>query len=403
MAILEANGAKCAPILTRKRIRDKVCWSDGAETAWRRSPAWLVLRVGFQRSLQNLLGETVGSLHYKFFMSFVLASISQKICVDSSIPIDRLAFARTKLARRATKVQPQQTSATQQLSETIDSLFLTCEKGLDRTLREASEALTKRWNNIRPRAAKRVALLPRRADLASTTLSLFHSRRYRKTSWTRFLMSKGRPNGRFLIITTAPPIGQCGQRKRRGNFSVSDYLILGEVEAKASTMHPISEIETGGFTLEETCLESMRRLQHYERHTSSAYTSDPEQLSIMLVTILEMWQVLDTIALSLYPLLADYDPGFPSDLCYPLCSPKLADMQRLQNMEEHLKTRHDTATYPSYSVLGTLQRESFAIRHFDQCQDMQMLLADIDLADKMARVRKEKELIEKSSEYEALL
>lgn len=186
-------------------------------------------------------------------------------------------------------------------------------------------------------------------------------------------------------------------------LSVSDYLILGEVEAKASTMHLISEIETGGFTLEETCLELMRRLQHYERHASSAYKSDPEQLSIMLITILEMWQVLDTIALNLYPLLADYDPGFPSDLCYPLCVPKLADMQRLQNIEEYLKTRHDTATYPSYSLLGTLQRESFAIRYFDQCQDMQMLLADIDLADKMARVRKEKELIEKSSEYEALL
>lgn len=221
MAILEANGAKCAPILTRKRIRDEVCWSDGAETPWRRSPAWLVLRVGFQRSLHNLLGETLGSLHYKFFMSFVLASISQEFCVDSSIPIDRLAFARTKLARRVAKIQRQKTSATQQLSEAIDSLLLSFEKGFNRTLREANEVLTKRWNNIRARATKRVALFQRRADPASTTLSLFHSRHYLQNTQTRLLMSKGRPNGRFLIITTAPPISQCGQRKRRRNFSLS--------------------------------------------------------------------------------------------------------------------------------------------------------------------------------------
>lgn len=48
MALLEANGRKEQPIMTRKRIRDEVCWSDGSENPWRRSTTWLVLRVGLQ-------------------------------------------------------------------------------------------------------------------------------------------------------------------------------------------------------------------------------------------------------------------------------------------------------------------------------------------------------------------
>ena len=49
MAILEANGYRHNAQLTRKRVHDEVCWGDGAEIPWRRSAAWLVLRVGLQR------------------------------------------------------------------------------------------------------------------------------------------------------------------------------------------------------------------------------------------------------------------------------------------------------------------------------------------------------------------
>jgi len=49
MALLEANGHKQNAKLTQKRIHDEVCWGDGAENPWRRSAAWLVLRVSLQR------------------------------------------------------------------------------------------------------------------------------------------------------------------------------------------------------------------------------------------------------------------------------------------------------------------------------------------------------------------
>lgn len=63
MAILEANGHKQNAKLTRKRVHDEVCWGDGAENPWRRSAAWLVLRVGMQRWV-CILSQRLGLAHH---------------------------------------------------------------------------------------------------------------------------------------------------------------------------------------------------------------------------------------------------------------------------------------------------------------------------------------------------
>lgn len=45
MALLEANGRRIFPTKLRKHVRDDVCWND-SEKPWKRSPLWLVIRVG---------------------------------------------------------------------------------------------------------------------------------------------------------------------------------------------------------------------------------------------------------------------------------------------------------------------------------------------------------------------
>lgn len=45
MALLEANGRQIFPTKLRKRVRDDVCWNE-SEKPWKRSPLWLVIRVG---------------------------------------------------------------------------------------------------------------------------------------------------------------------------------------------------------------------------------------------------------------------------------------------------------------------------------------------------------------------
>ena len=65
-----------------------------------------------------------------------------------------------------------------------------------------------------------------------------------------------------------------------------------------------------------------KKLNDYLNAVGSAYDQDPEQKSILLLTAMEIWMSLDQCATKLFPLLIEYDSGFPPDLlvCY---SPEL--------------------------------------------------------------------------------
>jgi len=103
MTLLEANGQHISPTLLRKRVRDDVCWADGAEKPWRRCPLWLVLRVALQRHLCSLFGGEKGHIHYKFLICLVLASLLDD-SVEHLSP-DLLHVLKAKLCRRLVKLE----------------------------------------------------------------------------------------------------------------------------------------------------------------------------------------------------------------------------------------------------------------------------------------------------------
>ena len=404
MTILVANGRKHTATLTRKRVRDDVCWSDGAENPWRRSPTWLVLRVGIQRSLCFLMGGNLGVLRYKFFMIYVLSSLSKRICAESSFLPDRLAYARTKLARRVAKLQQQKHMSTPQVAKAIDYLFSTYGVGFSKVLRTLNDRLDQDWSLVRSRATKRILPLPRRADTDSTVLSLSHSRAVLQRILGEALFARPPADihlgERYRKTTQYSTWADMGTRD---SISVSDYLFLAESERtiKSDVRKPFGR---GANTdLDRYCVELKSTMQQYQRLASSAYKFDLERLSFMLVTLLEMWQAIDSIALMLYPLLANYEPAFPRDILHPLQIAQLSDLQRVQDIEHYLEDRRSFAK-PSYpSVFREVSPESFAVRYFDQSQEMQQLAATIYAAEERAKAEKEKEWAQKSSEYEAIM
>lgn len=402
MSFLEANGHRHTPKLTRKRVRDEVCWSDGAENPWRRSAAWLVLRISLQRSLSFLLGGTLGTLQYKFFMCFFIASICKNICVAKSYPGDRLAFARTKLARRAAKLEHGKALVIPKLARATESLFERYGKEFSNAVELINSQLDQAWNLIRARTTRLVEPLPKRADQYSTVLSLSHSRTMLQRILTEALYSNPRKQTRL-----DPSFRHVRQyRIETGHHetsSVSDYLTLADVEAelKLSTISYVdSELPEHP---DETCLELMNELQGYQAAALPAYKANPEQMSSMLLTIMELWQALDSLTLRLFPLLGDYDTGFPRDLLYPLHAPSLEDMHRFQKVEDYIETRRNMASSSMPSIFGIILPKSFAVRHFDRCREMQNLLEEIGLADETARLHKEEELKAKGNEYEDVM
>ena len=404
MALLEANGEKYTATRTRKRIHDDVCWGDGAENPWRRSSTWLVLRVGIQRSLCFLLGGHTGLLHYKFFISFVHSSISKEVCVKDLFPPDRIAFARTKLARRVAKLQRQMNTTTPQLVKTIESLFSKFGREFTNTLKTLNDRLSQDWNQVRYRATKQISPLPGRADPSNTVLSLYHSRAMLQRICGEAMF--GRPPIDVHLEEQYRKVFQFStwaSREPHDNFSTSDYLCLADLEKtlKSDVKKPFEHV--GNMELIHSCVDLRQKMQGYQQFASSAYKSDPEQLSLMLITLLEMWQAVDSIALTLYPLLAEYEPDFPQDLLYPLQATQLSDLRRVQDVENYIEHRRSVGNPHYPSVFHDVSPNSFAVRYFDQSQDMQQLAAEISAADERAKTQKKEEWAQKSLEYEAVI
>lgn len=74
----------------------------------------------------------------------------------------------------------------------------------------------------------------------------------------------------------------------------------------------------------------------YHKSTSVRYTGNPEALSVMFLTILELWIASDRSSLAIFPILADYDIGLPDNLFEPILLVSKYQMQRLHAAESLL-------------------------------------------------------------------
>lgn len=404
ITILEVAGRKLTPTLTRKRVRDEVCWADGAENPWRRSPTWLVLRVSIQRILCSLLGAH-GTLHYKFFMCSLMASLCHKFCIPDSFPADRLVFARTKLARRVAKLEALGVSGSPEVSTVIHSLFNHNEKTFMDTLRTLEKILEDGGARMRTSHTKKMYRLPKRAPPESTILSMHHSRATINEILTEIYY--GGPRAQMILPQSQSRAVQystwVNNTKPDDQLSTTDFYCLTDMESQLAEYVKEACQAGDGVDLDHMVTELRRQMAIYQSRACKAYKENAEQLSLMILTLIEVWVGLDSLVVRRYPLLVDYDPGFPSDLLHPLKITKLSDMHRLTDIEGYLEGRRKQAVYPLSNVLGELNKHSFAVRYFDRCEEMQRLSSTIWHANEHAKANKERELIERSSQYEALM
>ncbi|KAK3987321.1 hypothetical protein QBC44DRAFT_400356 [Cladorrhinum sp. PSN332] len=105
----------------------------------------------------------------------------------------------------------------------------------------------------------------------------------------------------------------------------------------------------------------------YHKKASVLYKGVPEALSLMYLTIMEIWVVVDGLACEEVPLVGEYNPGFTPDLFYPLLLPTKPQMERLRRVESYLSGREAAARNGGYlSIYGDFGAPaSFAVRYFD--------------------------------------
>jgi hypothetical protein len=134
-------------------------------------------------------------------------------------------------------------------------------------------------------------------------------------------------------------------------------------------------------------------MSNYHQSASEAYARAPIGMSIMYLTLAELWVACDKSACAIYPMLAEYDPEILIQEFQCLVLPLKSQMKRLHEVESYVRTRQDRAKKGAPSIYRNFGHPlSFAVRYFEQSQEHQGTLAKIETDAKAKRKRKCEEL-----------
>lgn len=390
---LEAYGHRISPQLLRKRVRDDVCWSDGAEVPWRRCASWLVLRVGVARYLCMKHGGEVGRARYKFLMCFFLASLLRDSVEVVSLQV--LHNLRAKLARRLAKLEAERQDCSPAVSAVHGAGFSALGPFFHSSLQMASDHIGSVWSAFREKVQRPIRPLPCRAETSSLELSLPKSGVYLES----ILLDPFPADRRYC-----PPARFDGSAVNQVSRDFAGrYWRLKEIE---------HEIEDGRFLRsvqaledEKACLEILRKIDSYLQTVGLAYESMAEQKSLMILTIMELWMMIDERATGAFDLLLAYHPVFFPEALDVLHLPRYVDMCRLQRIQIYLSDRIQKSGSHAKTIFEDPSRGCFAERYFDErdgCGDLRSLQQHIEEHAERMRKQKERELERLNEEFRDL-
>ncbi|KAI9776497.1 MAG: hypothetical protein M1839_009531 [Geoglossum umbratile] len=386
MSLLAGTGDVVEPSPINKRIRDDVCWDDEL-MPWRRSGLWLVVRVAIQRAMVHDLGSDGGRLKYKNFMIFLLSRIG-RLALDPPLSCDILFAINAKIGRRALKLDSETKAFVRD-----DALEIAT------VLREQVESV---WSAVRSADDRQsVSIISKDEAGDDAALSMHNSRSY----LTRALLDTGRSGGNLTFAPLCPPRMQLSAdelpKSIRFEFAGADsHFALADFERWVE--HHLSTWAMNRQPSVNDCSDIARLIETYSAAATSAYGPIPLQISLMFLVILELWQVLDRMALKLYPLLQDYSPAIPVGFLDPLLLPQHGLMKRLDSIEQYLEMRRVNTQGSNPPMFADPSKNSFAVRYFDQSSGHKLLRQQIEADAEQKRLRKKVEWERISKQHASL-
>jgi hypothetical protein len=359
----------------QKNTREEVLWRD-SKLPWRRSPMWLLIRATLQLVLRRLcVQEGVSDDLYKHFMVYymsVILNISfEKICSEHRY------IMTAKIARRLRKLDLPKSPA----------WFPTVQDALKR----ANGVIRRSWRSIMvennlQHDPLRLANLDFDKDIYCSLPGL--------DQWLERIDRRGlspalaefRPQSKLLQF-------QSTELPSRLDLTDHDYKLVNLAAFEDwvdSHLENWLRIHLGH---EETCQQLGELISHYYGVALPLYSPNPEAVSIMLLTILELWIACDKSAMYIHPMLNDYDSCIPMDMFESLVVPYRSQMIRLARAEEYMYRRQLRIRYCGSGIFQEFGTPScFPVRYFDQSNEHQSLLVAIEEHARCERTAKQAEL-----------
>ncbi|KAF2622185.1 hypothetical protein BU25DRAFT_403259 [Macroventuria anomochaeta] len=320
--IVAALGKTTAVTRITKYTREEVLW-DNCKMPWRRSPMWLLVRVTLQLLLTRRGPKSsIPDSLYKVFMvhlqSLILAHVQVYWNLFGS---DYIYVLNAKMLRRLRKLE-----ALSQLDCVLPSwmdYIRTC-------MVDAFGFMDKKWmaeaQNTRAnlQAANLKSLRPEDAlDMhlpeLDTFLASVHGRK------ATAACSDFKPGLSYPTFAKSNlPEG----------FSKADEYRNFRLAAVESWVQDFLQSWSESHRSDQTtCGQLYNLMKNYHSSASVAYQGLPSSMSVMYLTILEIWVACDKSACSLFALLSTYDPEVRLVELQCLTLPLRSQMQRLRAVE----------------------------------------------------------------------
>ena len=385
MPLLEAIGSSVDVPRLRKRVRDDVNIKN-AEFPWRRLPLWLILRVATQRQLCLAHGNETGKAYYKFLVCTLLAQLLAD-CTGKLAP-ELTMMLKSKLCRRLAKLEMNKTNSVvyEQLLSSTGPYF---KEIIEQAARQAELA----WANLKKAITRSIPQLPSRADGQALHLSLPNSGKYLYNLLTL-------PTAKVTSFASLQfPLMSDGVKEQFKLFT-DRYFSLAKLEdelktERMSTTTAVVDFQTRCFKLAQSVVDLFTSVGHN-------YDSNPEQMSIFILNLFDLWVQMDKSAVKACPLLTNYLPVFTPQLLDVLQLPTLSGMERLRGIQRHLQNRVVNCRFRDKTIFSEPDEECFALRYLESSASLKELQQQIENASSRSYERKRTEWKEACENYDEL-
>ncbi|KAI1307733.1 hypothetical protein F5Y03DRAFT_114674 [Xylaria venustula] len=353
--VLRSIGEPVACPAIVKNMRDDVLWSD-ARSPWRRSPVWLLIRVALQLGFKRKTAPSETDAVYKEAMLLILCHIL-KLATKQPVPSEALFSMNAKLSRRLLKI-----------GSVIRGEVL---RYVQEAMKDAHAVVSQRWLKIQDMNAKRIGLqkLSKLDFVNDTHVSIPQLDEY--IIWRNNRKREHR-SGSFQPSSALMTFRSHDLPQLPSAFpNESKDEAIANLEAFETWVSNHSR-QWSQDNLQIACRELKDIIALYHRLALPYYTNNPEALSIMVLTILELWIACDEAVVTDTPLLKQYKPGISSGVLQNLLLPFASQMRRLFQVEKYLANRSSSARLPPNELYYAVDSpECFPARFFDQSPYLQ--------------------------------
>lgn len=390
--VVAAVGKAVTATRITKHTRDEVLWNN-CKLPWRRSPMWLLVRVTLQLlfTRQSPNSSATDSLYKVFVVQVLSMTLSHAKAYWQMLESGYMHVTNAKMLQRLRKL------------ETLSQLGCVVPAWIDHIQKRMEDAfafMNEKWQAEAHNTGTSLAIAdlkslhPENAlDVQLPALDDFLAGINARTDTTA--MSNFSPDHPY------PSFAGSIVPRNFGAIDGQRYYRLAAVESwvenHLDTWIGLHESE------QATCEQIQGLIRSYHDTAVQTYSGIPWSMSLMYLTILELWVACDKSACSLFPLLNKYRPEVPLVELQCLTLPLRNQMQRLLAVEEYVQSREQAATNTVSVFCDFGNGSSFAVEYFNQSSELQQLLQKIETDAASRRSEKCRELVQLKSRYTDLM